>query len=123
LTDDRVVIQLFPSMPRGVTVTIRLIDPATVDAPPNTVVGSLIFQVEAKDVGGASLSTLPAEVNLSAHYSDFEVFSRDESQVTLVWLDPADNTWKPAPKLTVDPGSNYVAASVTGAGYYAVTIP
>jgi hypothetical protein len=123
LPGDRVVLRIFPWMPQGVSFTVRLIDPATVPAPPGTRVGSLTFQVEARDAGGSTLTALPAEVNLSARYTDQEVFGLNESQVTLMWLDPATNQWQLAPKLTVDPSTNYVAASVTTLGAYAVCVP
>jgi hypothetical protein len=124
LPGDRVVVQIFPWMPAGVTFTVRLLDPSAVPTtPPGNRVGDLIFQIQARDSGGEPLAELPAEVNLSARYTDTEVVSAQESLVTLVWLDPVDSQWKPAPKVVADQTSNYVAASVTAVGVYAVVIP
>jgi hypothetical protein len=38
-------------------------------------------------------------------------------------LDPATNQWKAAPKLTRAAENNYVAASITEPGTYAINIP
>jgi hypothetical protein len=110
-------------MPAGVTITVRMIDPATVPAPPDSRVGDLVFRVEARGAGGETLTSLPAEVNLSATYADQDVAGLNEAGVTLVWLDPNTNQWTPAPKLATDPSTNYVSASVTALGTYAVSIP
>ena len=114
---------IFPWMPAGVTIAVRLVDPATVPPPPGTRAGDLVFRIEARDGAGAPLTTLPAEVNLAARYVDQDVASLNEQNVTLSWLNPADNGWKPAPKLATDPSTNYVAASVTALGTYAVSVP
>ena len=92
LAGDRVVVQVFPWMPAGVTITIRLVDPATAPPPPGTLVGTLIFRVEAQDASGTPLTALPAEVNLAVRYTDQEVAGLNEQQATLSWLDPADNS-------------------------------
>jgi hypothetical protein len=123
LAGDRVVVTIFPWMPAGVTITVRLVDPSTVPSPPGTRVGDLVFRIEARDGSGTPLTTLPAEVNLAVHYTDQEVAGLNEQQATLSWFDPADNRWKPAPKLATDPSTNYVAASVTALGTYAVSVP
>jgi hypothetical protein len=123
LPADRVLVQVFPWMPQGVMLTIRLLDPSFASPPPCTVVGDLIFQLEARDGGGAPLTRLPAEVNLSARYTNQQAFDVNKQNVTMVWLDPADNQWKAAPKLVTSPPTNYVAASVTGLGAYAVCVP
>jgi hypothetical protein len=122
LPGDRLVVRVFPWMPAGVSLTIRLIDPTTVPSPAGSRVGPLTFVLEAKDARGANLSSLPAEVNLSAHYTELEASGIDKAGLTLMWLDPADTQWKPAPKPGVDPASNYVAASVTALGTYTVAI-
>ena len=38
----------------------------------------------------------------------------------LSWLDPADNTWKPAPKPAADARSNFISATIQQLGIYAV---
>ena len=110
-------------MPAGVTITIRLVDPATVPPPPGRRLGDLVFRVEARGAGGEALTILPAEINLSATYSDPDVAGLNEQGATLYWLDPSTNQWTPAPKPATDPSTNYVSASVTALGTYAVSIP
>ena len=123
LPDNRIAVQVFPWMPEGVTLTVRLIDPVTVQAAPGTRVGDLIFVLEARDSSGATLTMLPAEVNLSVTYVDRETGGLNDQSVTLSWLDPSGNQWTPAPKLVTDPAANVVAASVTQLGTYVVSIP
>ena len=122
LPGDHVLVQAFPWMPRGITITVRLLDPTTVPVLPGTRVGDLVFQMAARDATGTLLAELPAEVNLSATYGDQDIAGRNEQGVALVWLDPADNQWKAAPKPATDPAANYVSASVTRLGSYAVTV-
>ena len=123
LAGERVVVMMFPWMPTGVTLKIRGIDPATVSAVPGARVGSLVFRIEAQDATGKTLDRLPAEVNLSVRYTDQEVTGLSEQNVTLSQLGATDNQWKPAPKLVREATSNYVAASVTDLGTYAVHTP
>ena len=115
--------QVFPWMPAGVTITIRLVDPATAPPPPGSLPGNLIFRVEAQDASGTPLTALPAEVNLAVRYADQDIAGLNEQQATLSWLDPANTRWKPAPKLATDPSTNYVAASVTALRTYALSVP
>jgi len=122
LAGERIVVQLFPWMPPGVIITVRLADPATTP-PPGTRVDALVFRLEAQDAAGAPLAALPAEVHLAARYANADVTGLDKQRITLSWLDPADNQWKPAAKLAADPANNYVAASVTALGLYAVSAP
>jgi hypothetical protein len=123
LAGERVVVQIFPSMPPGITITVRLVDPATAPAPPGTRVDAMVFRLDARDAAGTPLAALPAEVHLAARYADADVTGLDKQRVTLSWLDPADNRWKPAAKVATDPSTNYVAASVTALGLYAVSAP
>jgi hypothetical protein len=119
LPGDRIVILVFPWMPQGISLTLRIVDRTSVQAP----TGALVFQVEATDAAGVVLSALPAEVNLSARYTNQEAAGLNKSQITLLWLDPAVNQWRPAPKIVTDPTFNYVAASTTGLGTYCVCVP
>lgn len=121
LPGDRVAVQVFPWMPAGVTVTVRLLDPLAVP-PPGMLVGALVFEIAAADANGIALAELPAEVNLSARYTDQEIGGLSEAGVILLWRDPFDQQWKPAPKLVADAPTNYIAASVTGVGTYAVVV-
>jgi hypothetical protein len=122
LPGDRIVLQMFPWMPAGITLSVLLLDQTTVALPPGTPVGPLVFQVSATDAMGGNLSELPAEVNLSVRYTDQEVSGFNEQQVAMLWLDPFDQQWKPAPKQVADALGNYLAASVTSVGLYAVVI-
>ena len=123
LPNNHVAVQVFPSMPAGIVLTIRLIDPVTVPAAPGTRVGDLVFVFEARDGTGAPLTTLPAEVNLGVVYTDRDTGGLDDQTVTLSWLDPVSNQWITAPKILSDPASNVLTASVMDLGTYVVSIP
>jgi hypothetical protein len=123
LGENRVVLQIFPWMPAGVTIRMQAVDPATVAAVPGNRVGNLMFRIDAQDAAGQTLGTLPAEVNLSVRYSNEEIGTLNESNVTLSQLSPTDNRWRVAPKLVREPTNNYVAASIVELGIYAVHVP
>jgi hypothetical protein len=99
---------------------VRLVDPSTLPTPPCAVVGDLLFEIVAHDDAGAELAQLPAEVNLSARYTNQQLSGLNRQDVTLAWLDAAAGQWRTAPKLVTSPATNYVAASVTALGAYAV---
>jgi hypothetical protein len=120
---ERVAVRMFPWMPAGIQVTIRPADPNSLPAVPGARAGDLVFYVEALDAGGARLTALPAEVNLAIRYADTTIAGLNEQNLALSRLDPADNQWKAAPKLVREPDSNYVAASITQLGAYAVSAP
>jgi hypothetical protein len=120
---ERVVVRLLPSLPVGTTVTVRFADPATLAPVPGGPVGDLVFVVEAQDAHGAPLATLPAEVNVNVRYDDGEVEDLDEERLVISRLDPATGQWQPAPKPLRDPVTNYLAASITALGAYAVHAP
>ena len=111
----------FPSIPAGLTLTIRLVDPSTLPPISGVRVGDLSFSLDAHDGTGATLTALPAEVHLRAAYTERDASGLNEQTITLSWLDPADNQWKPAPKLATDPANNLVDASITSLGSYVVT--
>ena len=123
LPNNHVAVQVFPSMPAGIVLTIRLIDPVTAPAAPGTRVGDLAFVFEARDGTGAALTTLPAEVNLGVVYTDRDTGGLDDQTVTISWLDPVSNQWTNAPNIITDPASNVVTASVMDLGTYVVSIP
>ena len=123
LTGDRVVVQVFSSMPPGITLRLYLVEPAAHQPLPGAVVGDLMFRIGARDASGALLPTLPTEVNLTVRYQDADLDGRDDALVTLVRLDPVDNQWKTAPRLLTDPATNFVAASFSDLGVYAVSVP
>jgi hypothetical protein len=123
LQTDRITVQVFSTMPAGITLKVRIVDPLLYSATPGIRAGDLIFLVEATDSMGVVLPTLPGEVNLAVKYTDVDVTGLDDTAITLGRLDPLDNTWKPAPKLLTDPATNYLAASVMDTGVYAVYVP
>jgi len=123
LTRDRVVVQVFASMPPGIRLRLSLVDPNAHPGTPGALVGDLMFRIEAWDAAGAPLATLPAEVNLSVRYQESDLDGRDDSWVTLARLDPADNQWKPPLRLLSDPAGDFVAASISDLGVYAVYLP
>lgn len=123
LQGGRIVVRVYPSMPFGVTLKLRLVDPLSYAATPGVRAGDLIFILEAVDQQGATLSQLPAEVNLSVRYSDADVTGLNEPAITMARLDPNTNQWTSAPKMLAQPDSNYIAASVMQPGVYAVYAP
>ena len=119
--DGRVAVHIFPSMARNVRITIVMpIDPATVPATPGQKVDALLFQLTADDCAGGSISPLPAEVNLGVRYTDQDATGLTESKFSIVHLDPVGNTWKPELKQAADPNANFVSATITATGFYAV---
>ena len=118
---ERVALRVYPWLPAGIQLTIRPVDANTVAAAPGQRAGDLTFAVEAKDASGASLTTLPAEVNLAIRYADSTVNGLNEGNLTVSRLDPATNQWQAAPKLVRETDSNYVAASITQLGTYTVS--
>jgi hypothetical protein len=114
---------MLPSLPSGITLTVRFVDPGTLAPVPGGPVGDLVFLIEAHDAGGAPLAALPAEVNVNVHYDDAEVAHLDEERLGLSRLDPATSQWQPAPKPVRDPVTNYLAASITALGAYAAHAP
>ncbi len=123
LVDERVILRIFSWTPSGITFKMRFVDPASVVAPPGKRVGNMVFRIEAQDASGMALDVLPAEVNLSARYADRDVAGSSEQNVTLSRLNPGDNQWKAAPKLTRAADNNYVAASIMEPGTYVINIP
>lgn len=120
LLNDRVVVRVPASIPDDYEIGIQVIPTPPNAAPPGPVIGGLVFRVTADEFAATPPDRLPIEVNLSARYTDAELGARDESRLVLAWLDPADNTWKPAPKSAADPQNNYLSATIQQLGVYAV---
>src|SRR5215212_979874 len=120
---DRITVQLFAAMPTGLTVTLRMVDPLAYPAVSGIRAGDLIFQIEAKDASGTLLTTLPAEVNVTIHYTDMDVLGLNEANITLARLNPDLNQWETAPKLVADSVGNTVSASITNIGVLVVYVP
>lgn len=123
LVDERVVLRIFPWMPSGITFKLRFVDPSTVSGAPGKRVGSMVFRIDAQDASGNPLDLLPAEVNVSARYAERDVSASSEQNITLSRLNPVDNQWVVAPKLTRAVENNYVAASIVEPGVYAILMP
>ena len=123
LTGDRVVVQAFASTPPGIMLRLYLVDPSAHPRTPGTLAGDLMFRIEAWDASGTPLATLPAEVNLSVRYNESDLDGLDDSRVTLARLEPADSQWKAPLRLLTDPASNFVAASISDLGVYALYLP
>lgn len=123
LAGERLTLRVFPWMPSGITITVRKAQPSQFAVVPGRMVGDLMFTVEARDSLGNRLQSLPAEVNLALHYNDFEVTGMSESAITLDWLDPFDNQWKPTPKQFRQDSTNYIASSTTQLGVFVVHVP
>jgi hypothetical protein len=120
LTNDRVVVRVPAANPDDLELSIKIVPAPVESPPPGPVVGGLVFQLAADAFSDAPPERLPIEVNLSARYTDAELGTRDESRLMLSWLDPADKTWKPAPKLAADPRNNFISATIQNLGVYAV---
>ena len=117
--DGRVDVHVFASMSQSVKITIRMpIDATSVPPAPGQVVGGLLFQVIAESCGGTPIPTLPAEVNLGAHYNDADAAGLNESNFTLARLDTTANQWRQVQKQADDPPNNFASATVTDMGYY-----
>ena len=93
------------------------VDPSSVPSPGN-LVGQLVFRLTASPCGGQAFSTLPGEANLGVRYSDDAAAGRDESKLTLLFYD--GQRWTSAPKQATDPPNNYVSATVSTPGVYAL---
>jgi len=118
-----VAVQVFSTLPSGITLRIRMVDPLTLPATPGIRVGDLAFRIEATDSSGAQLTSLPAEVNLTVTYADRDVVGLNEAGVTIGRLDTADNTFKPVPKQVNDPATNFAGASISDLGAFSVYVP
>jgi hypothetical protein len=120
-SDGRVSVHVFPSMAQSVKITILSpIDSASVPPPPGQKVDNLLFQVIAEGCNGGPIPALAAEVNLGVHYTDTDASGMNEANFTLARLDTTANQWKPAQKQANDPAGNFVSATITEMGYYAV---
>lgn len=93
------------------------VEPSSVPSPGN-LVGQLIFRLTASPCGGQAFGTLPSEANLGVGYTNDAASGRDEGKFTLMYFD--GQRWAPAPKQANDPPQNYVSATITAPGIYAL---
>jgi hypothetical protein len=123
LPGNRVSVQIPSTLPLGTTLKLKMVDPLTLPPTPGIRAGDLIFQLTATDASGVSLTTLPAEVNLTVTYTDRDVLGLNEAAITLGHLDPVDNLWKASSRQVANATANTVASPVSDTGAYAVYVP
>jgi hypothetical protein len=123
LGGDRIVVQIHPTMPGGVTIFLKRVARELFPPVPGTGIADFVFTIEARDATGGILLTLPAEVGLSVHYADREVAGLTELNVTLSRLALEDFNWRPVPKQARNPIDNTVSASIVDLGVYALHVP
>jgi len=121
-SDGRVRLQLFPTLAQNTNISIRTnVARTSLPVAPGPLVDALVFEIAAAPCGGGSgIGTLPVEVNLGVHYSDLEASGLTEARFALARLEPTTNTWVPATKQAADPTANFVSATITQLGTYAV---
>ena len=88
---------------------------------PGGLLGNLIFRVSASSCGGGGMGSLPGEGNLGVSYIRGVAAGKNESQLKLMYWD--GQRWSEAPKQATDPGNNYVSATISALGVYALTAP
>ena len=93
------------------------VDPSSVPSPGN-LVGQFVFRLTAAPCGGQAFGALPSEANLGVQYSDDAASGRDEGNLVLQYFD--GQRWAPAPNQATDPANNYVSATITATGIYAL---
>jgi hypothetical protein len=115
LSDGSATVKVFQS---GVSIELSKVDAGGVPPPPDGIVGDLVFRLAAGACGGTGLDVLPGAVNLGVGYRNRVGERVDKNKLTLMLLD--GGAWTAAPGSQPDPQNNYVSASVTGLGVYAV---
>jgi len=115
LSDGTVTAKVFQD---NLNVVLDRVDAGSVPGPAGGIIGDLIFRVSASPCGGAGLASLPGEGNLGVGYRNRVADAGNESKFTLMFWD--GQKWSTAPKQTTDTGANYVSATITALGVYAV---
>ena len=115
LSDGSATVRAFQN---GVSFELTKVDAGSVPPPPGGIVGDLVFRLAAAPCGGSGLTELSSAVNLGVGYQDRVGESVDRSKLTLMLYN--GGAWTAAPGSVPDPQNNYVSASVTGLGVYAV---
>ena len=118
LSDGVVTARVYQS---NLNVVLDRVDPGSVQSPPGGILGSLVFRVSASPCGGSGLGSLPGEGNLGVGYRKGVAAGKDESKLKLMFWD--GQRWSEAPKQVADPGANYVSATISALGVYALTAP
>jgi hypothetical protein len=115
LSDGSATVRAFQS---GISFELSKVDAGSVPPPPGGIAGDLVFRVAAAPCGGSGLDVLSSAVNLGVGYRNRISETVDESKLTLMLYNGRE--WTVAPGSQPDPPNNYVSASVTGLGVYAV---
>ncbi|MFN8634234.1 MAG: hypothetical protein U0893_10290 [Chloroflexota bacterium] len=102
----------------GLALQLERVDGSGVPGPPGSVVGETVFRLSGSPCGGGAYGSLPNEVNLGVSYRNRVGESVDRGKLSLVYFD--GQRWSPATKQANDPGANYISASVTAVGVYAL---
>lgn len=118
--DNKVAVRIFGNSPRVRIEIYQVIDFLAAPLPPGTLVGLLAYEIRASYCDTNPLLELPAEANLSIHYSDIEATGLDENRFVIGHLDLATGTWSPVEKRANDPASNYTTATIIKTGFYMV---
>jgi hypothetical protein len=98
-----------------VTLVCRQIAPATVPAPPGTIVGETVFRLDASPSEGGAL---PGPVRLQVTYPPDAVPPAERGRLALAYLD--GSAWEPLPDQVADPAASQISAIVDRAGTYAL---
>jgi hypothetical protein len=116
LPDGSVTVKVFQD---NLHVELTPVDPGSIPAPRDGYIGSLVFRVSASPCGGPALGAFPGEANLGVAYNGGAVSGRDEDDLRLLYWD--GQRWSEAPKQAADPGANYVSATISALGVYALS--
>jgi len=116
LPDGSVTAKVFQD---NVNVRLERVDSGSIPPPSDGYIGSLVFRVSASPCGGSDYGSLPNEANLGVNYNQGAVSGRDEDDLRLMYWD--GQRWSATPKQTADPGANYVSATISALGVYALS--
>jgi len=106
-------------MPRIAQLSLRVWNQTVFRPTPGVNLLGAVYQVELDE--GATVD-LPTALNLGIHYTDREARGLDRQRLVIGLLDRGLDFWAPIPSAT-DPANNYVSATSTRAGLYAVYRP
>lgn len=120
-SDGRVAVTVPPTTPSAVRVNVNTSVNLTTAPPLGGLIDSLYFELTAEGCDGGSLAEL-SPVNVGVSYSDADAGGQNKQRFTLVYLDVADNQWKPVPSVPDPSEKNYVSATITKLGFYALVV-
>ena len=106
-------------MPRIAQLSLRVWNQTVFRPTPGVNLLGAVYQVELDE--GVTVD-LPTALNLGIHYTDREARGLDRQRLVIGLLDRGLDFWAPIPTAT-DPANNYVSATITRAGLYAVYRP